>query len=113
MSYKIKYCRQDICVINDPLGQTQSPASSDHYFYLKLGLLWEIFKSGDGRMDVQTECEKIVTTTDRDCGSVKWINSSKVVGGREKLQEGRKVSISPSCSFPYNSSDVLLLLTMH
>ena len=27
---------QDMCAINDPLGQTHSPASSDHYSRLKV-----------------------------------------------------------------------------
>ena len=32
--------------INDPLGQTYSPASSDHYSRLKLVLLCELYKWG-------------------------------------------------------------------
>ena len=35
--------------INDPFGQTHSPASSDHYSHLKVVLFCEILKSGDGR----------------------------------------------------------------
>ena len=31
-------------VMNDPLGQTHSPASSDHYFHLKFVLLYDILK---------------------------------------------------------------------
>ena len=42
-----------MCAMNDPLGQTQSPASSDRYFHLKAVLFGEIMKSGDGRTDGQ------------------------------------------------------------
>ena len=45
-----------MCVINDPLRQTQSRACSNHYFHLNF-LLCEILKSGDGRTD--TTCENI------------------------------------------------------
>ena len=31
-SYKEETKTYKTCVINDPLGQTQSPVSSDHYF---------------------------------------------------------------------------------
>ena len=31
-----------MCVIDDPLDQTHSPASSDHYSHLKLVLICEI-----------------------------------------------------------------------
>ena len=33
--------------INDPLGQTNSPASSDHYFHLKIVVFCMILKNGD------------------------------------------------------------------
>ena len=36
-----------MCAINDPLGQTHSPASSDHYSHLKVILFWDIWESGD------------------------------------------------------------------
>ena len=26
-----KYCKQEMCTLNDPLGQTHSPVSSYHY----------------------------------------------------------------------------------
>ena len=38
-------------VINDPLGQTHSPDSSDHYSHLKFVLFSGILKSGNGRID--------------------------------------------------------------
>ena len=41
--------------INYPLVQTHSPANSDHYSCLKVVLLCEIFKSGDGCTDNTTE----------------------------------------------------------
>ena len=31
-------------VVNDPLGQTHSPTTSDHYFHLKIVLFWTILK---------------------------------------------------------------------
>ena len=64
-------------VINDPLGQTHSPASSDRYSRLKFVLYCEIMKSGDERKDGRTDntCD-IVVTTGRDCGSASWINNT-------------------------------------
>ena len=58
-----------MCAINDPLTQTLSPASSDHYSHLKIVLFCEVLKSEDGRTDVRTPRAKIVITTIRDCGS--------------------------------------------
>ena len=60
--------------INDPLGQTHSPASSDHYSHLKIVLFNEILKRGrtDGRTDGPRA--KIGTTA---CGSALWINCRK------------------------------------
>ena len=52
-----------MCANNDLLGQTHSPASSDHYSHLKIVLFCEIVKSGDGRT---TPPVKIVITTGRD-----------------------------------------------
>ena len=43
--------QQDMYAINDPLGQTHSPASSDHYSGLKVALFCEILKNVDGRTD--------------------------------------------------------------
>ena len=58
-------CTQDMCAINDPCSQTQSPANS-----LKVALLCEILKSGDSPRerwtDVQKKCAKIVITIGRD-----------------------------------------------
>ena len=54
-------------VINDPLGQTHSLASSEHFF-LCFALL--DLKSGDGR----TTCAKTIISTGRDSGLAKWIN---------------------------------------
>ena len=42
-------------IINDPLGQTHSPASSYHFFHLNLVLFCEILKSGEGRTDNMCE----------------------------------------------------------
>ena len=41
--------QEDVCVTNDPLGQTHSFASSDHHFHLKIALFCEILKIVDGR----------------------------------------------------------------
>ena len=44
-----------IHTINDPLGQTHSPANSDHYSNsLESCFVFEILKSGEIRTDVQT-----------------------------------------------------------
>ena len=53
-------------VINDPLGQTHSLASSQHCFYP----IFFVLKSGDGRKT----CAKTMITAGRDCGSASWIN---------------------------------------
>ena len=51
-------------VINDdPLGQTQGPASCDIYSHLNFVLFCEILKSGDGRTEGQKTRAKIVITT--------------------------------------------------
>ena len=42
-------------VINDPLGQTHNPASSDHYFHMKIVVFCKILKSGEGWTDGQPE----------------------------------------------------------
>ena len=61
-------------VINDPLGQTHSHASSEHCFccFVFLDL-----KSGDWRtnvrMDVRTTCVKTMIPTGRDFGLAEWI----------------------------------------
>ena len=57
--------------INDPLGQTHSSASSDHYSRLNFVLFCEIVKSGDGR----TTRAELVITTGGDCESASWIKS--------------------------------------
>ena len=44
-----------MCVINDPLDQTHSPAIGDHYPHLKFVLFCEILKSIDGRTDTTYE----------------------------------------------------------
>ena len=67
-------------VINDPLGQTHKPASSDPYSQMKI-----VLKSEDGRTDRRTclfTCGKIVVTAARDCESAEWI---------------KKVDISKNC----------------
>ena len=58
-------------VVNDPLCQTHSPVSSDHYSHLKIVLFCSIFKIEDGRTFV-----KIMVTTGRVCGSASWIKST-------------------------------------
>ena len=48
----LDYKKYKTCVINDPLGQTHSLASSEHCFSLKYFFVW---KSGDGQWDVLTD----------------------------------------------------------
>ena len=59
-------------VINDPLGLTQSPHSSDHYFHFKMILFGAILKSGDGQTDgnvwKQWPLQAVI-----DCWSAMWI----------------------------------------
>ena len=59
------------CVINDPLGQTHSLASSDHYFLL---FCFDRFEKW-GRTNGRTTCTKIMINTGRDCGSAEWIKN--------------------------------------
>ena len=54
-----------VWAINDPLGQTHSPASSDHYSHLIVVLFCEILKSGDWQTDGQAPRAKKVITTGR------------------------------------------------
>ena len=56
-------------VINDPLGQTHSPASSDPYFRLNFVLFFRDFEKW-ARTYGRTTRAKIVTTAGRDCGSI-------------------------------------------
>ena len=56
-------------VINDPLGQTHSHASSEHGF-----LLFCFARSVKrGRTDGRT-CAKTIIPTGRGCGLAEWIN---------------------------------------
>ena len=40
-----------MCVINDPLGQTHNPTSSDSNFQVTFVVFCDILKGGDGRTD--------------------------------------------------------------
>ena len=89
----VKIRKNKTCVINDPLGQTDSLASSDHCFLLFIVLLY--WKSGDGRTDERTNgwttCAKTVITTCRDCGLAGWINKTGVINnplGQPKVPAG-------------------------
>ena len=57
-------------VINDPLSQTNSHASSEHCSLLFVLL---DLKSGDGRTDRRTTCAKTMIPTGRDLGLAEWI----------------------------------------
>ena len=59
-------------VINDPLCQTHSLASSEHCSRLNFVLFLKV--GTDGRMYERTTCAKAMITTGRDCGSASWIN---------------------------------------
>ena len=56
--------------IDDPLGQSHSPASSAHYSPLTIVLFCEILKSGDGRTKGRAYRQHM-----RDCGSASWIKN--------------------------------------
>ena len=63
--------KKDTCAINDPRGQTLSPAILTWNLFLKRDFIkWE---REDGRRDVQTTRAKIGITTGRDCESASWI----------------------------------------
>ena len=59
---------QNFKTSNDPLGQTNSHASSEHCFLLFCFARFE--KWGDGR----TTCAKTMIPTGRDFGLAEWIN---------------------------------------
>ena len=63
-------------VINDPLGQTHSLASSEHCFLMFCFARSEKWGRTDGR--TETTCEKIIITAGRDCGLAEWINISPI-----------------------------------
>ena len=67
--------------INDPLGQTNSPAGSDHCSHLKVVLFCEILKSGDGRTDGWTSRAKIEITTAVTRGSIWTYKRSQYIIG--------------------------------
>ena len=71
------YIGNKTCVINDHLGHTDSPISSDHYFHATFVLFCEILKIWDGRMAGQTLRVKIVITFGHECGLASW--TKKVV----------------------------------
>ena len=63
-----------MCVIIDPLGQTHSPASNDHYSLLKFVSFCEILKRFWLRTYGQIKGAKMVIITGRDYGPASWIN---------------------------------------
>ena len=66
---------QDMCAINDPLGQSRQLRSlfSLENFFLRYLEKW-------GRMDGQTTCAKIIITTGRDLGRPRGSISTLHVG---------------------------------
>ena len=60
-------------VINDPLGQTHSLASSEQCFRMDIVLFCYTLKSGVERTDRRTTCAKTMITTGGDCGLAAWI----------------------------------------
>ena len=56
-------------VNNDPLGQTHSPANSDHYSHLKFVLLYEKWVPAYGQKYKRTTCVKMVINS-RPSGSI-------------------------------------------
>ena len=66
-----------MCDINDPLGQTHSPAVAITILIWKLFCFARFRKVGtDGRTDEQTKRAKIVIIISREYGSASWINLS-------------------------------------
>ena len=90
-------------VINDPLGQTHSLLSSEHWFCLKFVFFARFWKVGkDGRTDGQHMCEN----NDHYFGSGEWINN---ISGIQEcsfvikiLLSGRNVGVS-CLPLPYPS----------
>ena len=68
-------------VINDPLGQTHSLASSEHCFLLFCFARFEKWGRTYGRTDVRT-CAKTMMPTCPDCPLAEWIKRD--VGGEEE-----------------------------
>ena len=69
-AYKQKITIHKTGVINDPLGQTHSHASSEHCFLLFCFSRFEKW----GRTYVRTTCAKTMIPTGRDFGLAEWIN---------------------------------------
>ena len=65
------YNKTGVSVINDPLGETQSPQYSDHYFLL---FCFSRFKKW-GRTDGRTTCANTIIPTGSGCGLAEWINN--------------------------------------
>ena len=64
---------QDVRTINDPLGQTHSPASQLRSLLpLKICFVLRDFEKR-GRTDGRTTCAKTMIPTGHDCGSAEWI----------------------------------------
>ena len=87
-----------MCAINDPPGQTQSPASSDHFSHFKFLLVFEIFKSGDGQKDrqhVQKQLSLLAVTVDRPRGSIYciFINIKNYLSEQHERVVRRKISL--------------------
>ena len=64
-------------VINDPLGQTHSLASSEHCYRLKFVLFWQL--GTYWRTYERTTCAKTMITTGRYCGLAEWIINTIVI----------------------------------
>ena len=94
--------------INDPLGQTHSPASRDHYSHLKFVLFCEISKrvdrGKDGQTDVWTPCVIIVillpVIVDRSHGSITDIIVNKLDAiGAESNESKCEKEVKPPTKF--------------
>ena len=68
---KEKEMKEKTGVINDPLGQPHSPASSKHYFHLMICLFYQIFHIC--LPEVRNMCINIMITTGHNWESATWI----------------------------------------
>ena len=87
----------NICVIKDPLGQTHSPANSNHYFHLSFFLLREF----EFNRRTNTISVKIVITNGHDCVSAWWINQVLLYPlGSERVFALFERAEKTSCALP-------------
>ena len=93
----VKYTKNKIGVINDPLGQAHSHASSKQCFLLFCFSRFEKWGRTDVRTYGRTTWAKTMNPTGRDFGLIEWIN--------KKWKEGKFSVFLSSCA---NSNNLIL-----